>query len=192
MQQGNVKLVDPACHQPPDLLDQNTDIVAPRVVVVANRQRTRAVDETQEFERLMHPESDLSMTTSMMLETKRRSTIGTVVLARWSKRKSSFQRLSAKLVKWARSVKRFGCDQMESVQLDRHVHPPGHDDHRRRQASGDANAPAKSTEALDAWIGKEASQSAAGGQAPPLTNSKPKGMRRGLSEGSEDDARYLS
>ena len=166
LQQGNVKLVDYA--QPVDLLDaaSSQDMVAPRVVVVANRQRTRAVDETVEFERLM-VKGDASDPAS--LTERRRSTIGTVVLARWSKRKSSLQRLGTKLAKWARSVRRYGCAAAADadVQLDRHVHPPGHDDHRR------------STKANEAWIRKE-------------RQVKPQGIHRGISLGSEDGARYLS
>ena len=198
LQQGNVKLVDLPFQQPVDLLDQNDDIVAPRIVVVANRQRTRAVDESQELERLMNRVGDEN-NDPVLAEMKRRSTIGTVVLARWTKRKTSIQRLRAKLAKWARSVRKYGCGQADSVQLDLHVHPPGHDDKRRRLPSASQATKTSSQsggESLNAWIGKEAAQSAqaGGGQvlARPLPAGKPQGMQRGISAGSEDDARYLS
>lgn len=182
MQQGNVKLVDPAFQQPVDLLDAGaSDLVAPRIVVVANRERTRAVDESHEWDRLMVPETcsqdpaDSAMGSSLPDNTKRRSTIGTVVLARWSKRKTSLSRLSAKLARWARSVRKYGCMHADSVQLDPNVHPPGHDDRLktgRHQTS--LSAPLQTT------------------KEPPLVVNKPEPLRRECSEISEEGARYLS
>lgn len=128
MQQGNVKLVDAAL-QPVDLLDSAQD-VAPRIVVVANRERTRAVAQSQDWDRIMIQEGvevPLRVLPSSS-DPQRHSTIGDVVLARWSKQRSSFARLKSKLMMWARGVRRYGCANEHSVQLDRHVHPPGHDD----------------------------------------------------------------
>ena len=166
LQQGNVKLVD--ISQPVDLLDGDSRDITPRVVVVANRQRTRAVDETVEFERLMVKGDDDPATE------KRRSTIGTAVLARWSKRKSSLQRLKNKLAKWARSVRLCAAADTD-VQLDRHVHPPGHDD--------DDNNSRRAKTSDDAWIRKE---------AVVQRRTKPTSIHRGTSLNSEDGARYLS
>ena len=151
--QGNVKLVNEHLFQPD---------VAPRVVVVANRERTRAVDEPQDLDQLMR-EEDNSNTT--MEPHKRISTIGTVVLARWNKRRSSISHLASKLAKWARSLRKYNCSDVETqeVQLDRHVHPPGHDNN-------------------DQWVGKEIAHAAA----------KPKPVDRSVSDTSDQEARYLS
>ena len=170
MQQGNVKLVDPAYTQPVDLLDPASgDVVAPRIVVVANRERTRAVDQDQEWDDLMTRQeqnnnnirnnmaSNPQHSNSSLSSEKRRSTLGTVVLARWSKRKTSLNRLSAKLVRWARSVRKYGCATEQSVHLDHHVHPPGHDYHSKQAKQLQSN-----NNNLNAWIGKETSRSAMG------------------------------
>lgn len=149
MNQGNVKLVGGyQQHQqsPVDLLDQPENLVAPRVVVVSNRHRTRAVAETQDFDQLYRDSYRENGTVSNELEgmgsnSKRLSTIGTVVLARWNKRRSSLSRLRSKLSKWARSLRNLSCANESSVGLDNHVHPPGHDDARKRKHLG--------------WIGKE-------------------------------------
>ena len=145
MHQGNVKLV--GYHQqqqqqqqqptPVDLLDQPENIVAPRVVVVSNRQRTRAVAETQDFDQL-YRENGTTMVANDMeglgaASGKRLSTIGTVVLARWNKRRSSLSRLRSKFTKWARSLRNLSCASESSVGLDNHVHPPGHDDSRKKK-----------------------------------------------------------
>lgn len=156
LQQGNVKLVDPAFPRPLDLLDPTQDIVAPRIVVVANRERTRAVDEAQEWDQIMN--RDVASPDANNGEMKRRTAIGNVVLARWSKRKTTINRLSAKLARWARSMRAYGCGNAESVQLDQHVHPPGH----------------------------------ANSYKPKVSPLKPETVVRGVSDVSEDGARYLS
>ena len=177
LQQGNVKLVDPAHSQPVDLLDPSQDIVAPRIVVVANRERTRAVDESQEWDELMIRSSQQETEVTMALE-PRRSALGTAVLARWSKRKSSLSHLSAKLARWARSVRKYRCGQAaDDVELDHHVHPPGHDDHKA----------AIKGESLNAWIGKETSRS-----APTVPDEEVVKAAPDVSDCSEDDPRYLS
>ena len=132
MHQGNVKLVGYQQQQqvsPVDLLDQPESMIAPRVVVVSNRQRTRAVAETQDFDQLYRDNGTTSNELQGMggASSKRLSTIGTVVLARWNKRRSSLSRLRSKLTKWARSLRNLSCASEGSVGLDNHVHPPGHD-----------------------------------------------------------------
>ena len=56
-------------------------------------------------------------------------TLSQVVLARWQKRKSSMSRLASKVSRWAKSLKKYNCTTAaeNDVRLDRHVHPPGHD-----------------------------------------------------------------
>lgn len=108
MLEGNVKLAKPT-HQPLDLLDDYT----PKVVVVANRERTRAIDDDdlQSWESGAKPSSAVAR------------------LARWQKPRTSLSRLAMKLATWARSIRNMGCIEAENqVVLDRHLHPPGHDD----------------------------------------------------------------
>lgn len=120
MHEGNVKLAKPAQH-PPDLLDNYT----PKVVVVANRQRTRAIDDDdmQSWESgtpWKDPANDVKNYPSSASSAR---------LARWQKPRNSLTRLATKLAKWARSIRRIGCIEAENhVVLDPHLHPPGHDD----------------------------------------------------------------
>jgi hypothetical protein len=123
MQEGNVKLFMPDKNrQLPDLLDQN---YAPRVVVVSNRIRTRAVDDEQihSWEAGGWNENPANEGDQFVAPpTSSR-------LARWQKPRTSISRLAGKLVKWARSLRKHGClDADSAVQLDHYVHPPGHDD----------------------------------------------------------------
>lgn len=134
-------------HQEPliDLLDHRpSDDITPRVVLVANRQRTRAVDESQEWDQLIEMEDGGTAGLKVAQQHpvspyehhKRRSTIGNVVLARWSKQRPTLSRLGQKLVKWAKSLRKLSCHEIEDcVQLDHHVHPPGHDDYNKRAAA---------------------------------------------------------
>jgi hypothetical protein len=153
LQQGNVKLVvDTPAHQPQTLMDllgggstsTSAPPATPRIVVIANRQRTRAVDDATDAWEMMNTNTtvDINNNNNSTADTqdsrKRRSTLGTVVLARWTKQRSSLSRLTAKLASWARKWKPYSCatDAPGSIdensnaapQLDRHVHPPGHDD----------------------------------------------------------------
>lgn len=149
LQQGNVKLVSSGhSHKnirhhfaPVDLLDtqSNGDFGTPRVVVVSNRQRTRAVAESQDFDQLIRlkdgqgEEEDPAITSHLSAAyggaEKRLSTVGAVVLTRWTKRKSSLSHLGSKLRTWALSMRHLSCAHSISAVhgLDRHVHPPGHD-----------------------------------------------------------------
>jgi hypothetical protein len=145
----------------------------PRVVVVSNRERTHVVDEEEQWDQLIRIDdtpdfnnnngqtgiyTDLDIDpAASQVETiysgssKRLSSIGTVVAARWTKHQSKMQRLGNKLRKWARSVKQYSCTDSNDavivtnninggrphhgdvVHLDKYLHPPGHDDQRNKQ-----------------------------------------------------------
>jgi hypothetical protein len=156
MHQGNVKLLPThqqmqqmqSTTEPVDLLDQTENLVAPRVVVVSNRHRTRAVAETQDFDQILRDNGEAMNQMQMTgASSKRLSTIGTVVLARWNKRRSSISRLRSKFTKWARSLRNLSCTSDDNIALDNHVHPPGHDDVRKKKKHL-------------SWIGKEATSAA--------------------------------
>lgn len=127
LQQGNVKLLNRTV----DFFRDPDGDATPRVVVVANRQRTRAVDEDEQWDQLYKAPED--PTDPIYMEQKRLSALGTAAAARWSKRHSTLRRLGSKLAQWARSVKKYGCQNVdtENIALDHHVHPPGHDDQSR-------------------------------------------------------------
>jgi hypothetical protein len=195
LNQGNVKLVHP---HDAGMMDPSDDMVAARVVVVANRERTRAMAESQDFVQLIRV--DDNEITNQQLATydlhHRRNMISNVVLARWTKRRSSLSRLGAKLANWARSITMYKCTDVEDVgvDLDRHVHPPGHDDNpsKRRIEKMDNHDP-------NQWIGKEISHTSADTSrvsmetsAPGLSSAKPVAPVRTMTEGSEDEARYIS
>jgi hypothetical protein len=182
MQQGNVKLGylgQQPSQQPVDLLDQQADdIMAPRVVVVSNRQRTRAVAETQDFDQIMRVHDEQTPLDSTGTSSRRLSTIGTVVLGRWSKRRSSISRLRSKLTKWARSLRNMSCTADSAVGLDNHVHPPGHDDDRKKKSPG-----------LQSWIGKETTKATPSAATPEDDDDDDAGVRmrtRKMSSASED------
>jgi PH domain len=123
MHEGNVKLVMPSeMQQPVDLLDQD---ITPRVVVVANRQRTHAVedDDIASWEAIggMNENRNPNKYTVAPATSAR--------LARWQKPKTSIARIASKLLAWARSIRKHGCEHADNhVVLDHHLHPPGHDD----------------------------------------------------------------
>ncbi len=124
MREGNVKLALPS-HQPPDLLDHD---YTPRVVVVANRQRTRAIDDDD----MQSWENGAPWSSNPANEGQTFVAPSTGRLARWQKPRNSLSRLATKLAKWARSIRKYGsngCTDAENhVVLDHHLHPPGHDD----------------------------------------------------------------
>lgn len=104
LQEGNVKLFMPndlqQGHnrqvQPPiDLLD-DLNYNTPRVVVVANRQRTHAV-ENDDF----HSWED---NCTMDEKPQRPATI-----ARWQKPTTSIAHLASKVLRWARSIRKYHC-----------------------------------------------------------------------------------
>jgi hypothetical protein len=152
LQQGNVKLIHTSFSsggKPFDLLlDFQQQNQQPQVVVVSNRERTRAVDEVEQWDQLIRDSPD---DTNDGFETlvdpysqqrpQRMSAISTVVVARWSKRHSTIQKAGSKLSKWARSLKKYSCTEIEQekIYLDRHVHPPGHDYNTKPSAATSKN-----------------------------------------------------
>lgn len=139
LQQGNVKLAN---HQnkhilfrtPPDLLDRNVSNYTQGVVAVANRQRTRAVDESvmDNIEEMIlkgqSEQGDAEVVGAGYYETPDSDSLSQVVLARWQKRKSSMSKIASKVSRWARSLKKYNCaDEDTGAHLDSRVHPPGHD-----------------------------------------------------------------
>jgi len=112
-----------------------------RVVLEANRQRTKAVDgdNIHSWEDIIMAENEAAKEQEMELALSAHATrLGTAskriqeaAVARWQKRQPSVQRLTSRLIVWARSIKirkRTGCTDVEDqVVLDHHVHPPGHD-----------------------------------------------------------------
>jgi hypothetical protein len=139
LQQGNVKLVHQAKHHlfraPPDLLDRSaTNLTHGIAIENPHRQRTRAVDggTVENIEALMQNPQDVvdpdDAGAVFYNQAGDNDSLSQAVLARWQKRKSSMSRLASKLSRWARSLKKYKCTDAESdVRLDRHVHPPGHD-----------------------------------------------------------------
>ena len=140
----------------------------PRVVVVSNRERTHGVDEEDQWEQLIriddnntagggggtYNDTDIDPAASQVEtiysgSSKRLSSIGTVVAARWTKHQSKMQRLGNKFSKWARSMKKYSCTDNNDavivtsggrpqqhgdvVHLDKYLHPPGHDDKLQKQ-----------------------------------------------------------
>jgi hypothetical protein len=112
----------------------------PRVVVVSNRERTRAVDEEEQWDQLIRVENNsgsYGLTTAnsndidpaamdpalynsnnanhLANSGKRLSSLSTVVAARWTKHHSSLQRIGTKLSKWARSIQKYSCTSAEST-----------------------------------------------------------------------------
>jgi PH domain len=139
LQQGNVKLVGGSLSlshlNPLDLMTNSATSQqsgTPRVVVVSNRQRTRAVDQDDApFDQLIRVDDTPDPNDPAYNPHSRRSTLSTVVVARWTKHQTSLQKLGTKLGVWARSLKKYSCVdgasgqvQPNAVYLDRHVHPP--------------------------------------------------------------------
>jgi PH domain len=119
MHEGNVKLAKPT-HHPPDLLDTYT----PKVVVVANRQRTRAIDDDD-----IQSWENGAPWTNPANDSNNYAPPPSSRLARWQKPRNSLSRLARRLAKWARSIRKMGCVEAEDqVVLDPRLHPPGHDD----------------------------------------------------------------
>ena len=128
---GRVQLVKPA---------YNADTDSPaRVVLEANRQRTKAVDgdDIHSWEDIIAAENAAKQQEMDQALSAHATRLGTAskriqeaAVARWQKRQTSMQRLASKLIVWARSVKitRLSkCTDVEDqVVLDHHVHPPGH------------------------------------------------------------------
>ena len=134
MHEGNVKLLMPnEMNQPVDLLDQS---FTPRVVVVANRQRTHAVedDDIASWEAIGGMGENANPANYNPAGT---GPLTSARLARWQKPKTSIRRFASKVLAWARSIRKHGCQDAENhVVLDHHLHPPGHDDKISRGSTG--------------------------------------------------------
>lgn len=110
MQEGNVKLFVPKdfqknhnCRtQPPiDLLD-DPNFATPRVVVVANRQRTHAIedDELHSWEAIGAMDKN---------NPSQKASVSSASIARWQKPKTSITHLASKVLQWARSIRKYHC-----------------------------------------------------------------------------------
>ena len=152
MHQGNVQLV-------PDFLDDNHNPHqhphrTPRVVVVANRQRTRAVDEDSWETGLeeMDPAQrdagasrryyDTTTTTGNKSQQQQQQRV------KWQKPRNSIKQLASKVLRWARSLRQLTSCQQDAehqVVLDHHVHPPGHDDYKKRSHKSSSRASASTS-----------------------------------------------
>ena len=109
MQEGNVKLVMPKDfkkNQPPiDLLDDQ-NFTTPRVVVVANRQRTHAVeDDFHSWEAI----AGMDEFTPYKGNDSCQKSTGNTSVARWQKPKTSMTHLATKVLRWARSLRQYHC-----------------------------------------------------------------------------------
>jgi hypothetical protein len=112
LQEGNVKFSKPL-----DLLDSS----CPRIVLVAGRQRTHAVDD-EDIHKWETSEWNENPSAEDMVRTP------TTSVAKWQKSKRKLSRFASKLLRWARSIRKYGCTDVEKqVVLDHYVHPPGHD-----------------------------------------------------------------
>lgn len=103
LQEGNVKLFMPNDFQknqhPIDLLDDNFN--TPRVVVVANRQRTHAVED-EDFHSW---EANVGNGNNA----GEKEVGATASIARWQKPRTSIRDLASKMLRWARSIKKYHC-----------------------------------------------------------------------------------
>jgi hypothetical protein len=128
MQEGNVKLVMPkgSTSQP-----QDHHKYTPRVVVVSNRQRTRAMDEESMINSWEQGTGWDESEPSKAFKNYDVAPPSSNRLANWQKPRNSINRMAGKLVRWARSLRKLGklgcADSENQVVLDHHVHPPGHD-----------------------------------------------------------------
>ena len=128
MQVGGVKLVTPRFKQnTPDFIPGSSRKagVAPRVVLDANRPRTRAVDDEEQWREMTETQVQVAHPT-IAYETL----VNSLSLAKWNKPRNTYYRVKRKIIKWARSIKEMAaaCRQSSNqVVLDSHLHPPGHD-----------------------------------------------------------------
>jgi hypothetical protein len=164
MHEGNVKLVMPTeMNQPPDLLDQS---FTPRVVVVANRQRTHAVEDDD----IVSWEAIGGMTENANQNKYNVGPPTSARLARWQKPKTSLRRIAGKILAWARSIRKHGCQDSENhVVLDHHLHPPGHDDTPNRGNLGGGSVGAGTNAYTNTARGQARSNASVGTDRSPNT-----------------------
>lgn len=181
LQQGNVKLIHLRKHilfrSPPDLLTGEEAAFNQGIAIEKpHRPRTRAVDESsmENIEQMMH-QSEVETTepnaagAAYYHQTDDTESLSQVVLAKWQKRRTSMNQLASKLAKWARSLKKYRCAESEvdtGARLDRHVHPPGHDNMIKNATNPVLDhevVPPPKDAAVSGWIGKETSLAAKAG-----------------------------
>jgi hypothetical protein len=128
LQVGGVKLITPRFkNNPPENRQGNLRKleVAPRVVLDANRPRTRAVDDEQQWRQMT--ETNLTATAPTV---DYAALVSTLNLASWNKPRNTYYRVKRKFIKWARSIKKIAsscANPPQQAVLDSHLHPPGHD-----------------------------------------------------------------
>lgn len=128
MQVGGVKLVTPRFkHSLPDFRQghQRKAEVAPRVVLDANRPRTRAVDDEQQWREMTETQVQVAQPTVTY-----EALVTSLNLAKWNKPRNTFYRVKRRVIKWARSIKLLAVsctNSSDPAVLDSHLHPPGHD-----------------------------------------------------------------
>lgn len=210
MHEGNVKLLLPnEINQPPDLLDLS---FTPRVVVIANRQRTHAVedDDIASWEALGGRNENTNPNKFDATPP------ASARLARWQKPKTSIARFASKLLAWARNIRRHGCQDAENhVVLDHHLHPPGHDDKVRQGAPGHgaysinahvthgqtrSNASVETNQSPSTWIQNQNSTEKSFPREvvrndfldPDSMNNQAQSSSTDVTKDDEDEARYLS
>lgn len=136
MQVGGVKLVTPRFKQnAPDFRQgQKRKVeVAPRVVLDANRPRTRAVDDEQQWREITETQVQAAPPTIAY-----ENLVSSLNLAKWNKPRNTYYRVKRKIIKWARSIKKMAVqctNPHDQVVLDSHLHPPGHDFPKSDQTS---------------------------------------------------------
>ena len=136
MQVGGVKLVTPRFKQtPPDFRQghKRKAEVVPRVVLNANRPRTRAVDDEQQWREITETQLE-STQQAVAYETL----VSSLNLAKWNKPRNTYYRVKRKIIKWARSIKKIAVEctnPSDQVVLDSHLHPPGHDFPQNEQSN---------------------------------------------------------
>lgn len=200
LEQGNVKLIAPTLKQPPDLLNGNVCKYTP-VVAVANRQRTRAVDDiNMETWEVVLRENQIAEENTIDYPTDASTaSISQVVLAQWQKRRTNVSRLASKLARWARSLKNLKCTNIDNiVSLDQHVHPPGHDDKHSTKPTTKIESSSQNMQGLNNWIGNDAKNSAKSGtslsseDAQPIDSDSINNLNSGSSCHEEKETRELS
>lgn len=121
LQVGGVKLVTPRFQ----------DTVAPRVVLKANRPRTRAVNDQSQWREMTESQLAAQDHQPTALAYEALSSGVNHHLTQWHKPRNTYYRVKHKMIKWARSIRKLAvaCSNPnpDAVLLDSHLHPPGHD-----------------------------------------------------------------
>jgi len=221
MQIGGFNLVSPKFKPPPDLLDERERCeseLTPRVVVRANRQRTRGVvdEHVKTWDQLVArsdgPPDLISGSPSAYRKTvglspeqeqespERVSThLSPEALARWEKRRSLVYSAGKRIARWVNRLRDMRCNSStedDVLDLDNHVHPPGHDNPNivLVQKTGSAGGSEDSSSAAASVGSGSASASQPGvvsGSAPPSPCVKTDAMKFSDWTGKETDERRV-